>query len=238
MTMPVSAYSGYGCLLQVEIGAAYTTIAAIRDISGPNIATTAVDTSTRDLKARTFLPNMRDSGEIVFDIVYDPDSDAHSDTVAGGLRKLQKDQTVCNWKLVFPDYPPVAVITTQGSGAANEVVTVTVRSGGTNVWTYDGQSTAALAWDVSTAALQTALRALTTINGANINVSGTAGETYVLEFVNIFALTNMADTWSFTATPKTAIVSAFVRDFAVKTPLDDAMTADLTLKITGDVAWA
>lgn len=237
MTMAVNAYSGYGCLLQVEIAAVYTTIAAIRDISGPSIATTAVDTSTRDAKARTFLPNLRDSGEIIFDIVYDPDSDAHSDTVAGGLRKLQKDQTICNWKLVFPDNPPVIVVTTPGSAGADEVVTVTVQSGGTNVWTFGGQSTAALAWDVSTADLQTALRALSSIAGANVDVTGTAGSSYVLTFVGTLAKTNVGAV-TIAATPKTAIVSAFVRDFSIKTPLDDAMTADLTLKITGDAAWA
>lgn len=237
MTMALNAYSGFSCLLQEEISAVYTTIAAVRDMAGPNVATTAVDTSTRDALARTFKPNMRNSGEITFDILYDPDADTHADAVTGGLRKIQKDGTTVNWKLVFPDNGPVVVVTTAGDGSHNEVVTVTIRSGGTNVWAFGGQSTSALAWDVSTASLQTALRALTSINGANVNVSGTAGESYVLEFVGTLANTNVGAV-TITATPKTAAFAAFVTNFAIKTPMDDAMAADLTLKITGDVTWA
>ena len=237
MTMALNAYSGHDCLLQEEISAVYTTIAAVRDLSGPSITTTAVDTSTRDALARTFKPNTRDAGEVVFDILYDPGTDTHSDTAAGGLRKLQKDGSSVNWKLVFPDNGPVVVVTVAGSGAANEVVTVTIRSGGTNVWTFGGQSTSALAWDVSTADLQTALRALSSIAGANINVSGTAGESYVLTFVGSLALTNVGAV-TVTATPKTATFAAFVTGLAIKTPMDDSMSSDLTRKITGDVTWA
>jgi predicted secreted protein len=237
MTMALNAYSGYACLLQEEIAAVFTTIAAVRDIAGPNVATTAVDTSTRDSRARTFLPAMQDSGEITFDIVYDPDTDTHSDTVAGGLRHLQKDGSVVNWKLVLPDNGPVVVETTKGSVSADEVQTVTIRSGGTNVWTFGANSTAALAWDISTADLQTALQALASIGAGNVTVAGTAGLTYTLTFVSALDKEDVAMV-VVTPTPKTAAFAAFVTSFGLKTPLDDGMTADLTLKVTGAVTWA
>ena len=140
----MAAYVGTDCVLQVTIGATLTTVGAVRDVSGPSMATNAVDTSTRTARARTFLPGLYDSGEITFDIVYDPDADAHSASVAGGLVKLYQDQTVSAWKILFPT--------------------------------------------------------ATTVVGMAF--------------------------------------SAFVTGFQAKAPMDDAFTADLTLKISGAVTWA
>lgn len=55
-------------------------------------------------------------------------------------------------------------------------------SGGTAIWTFNGYSTAALAYDVSPAALQTALQALTSIGSGNVTVAGVAGKYYVITF--------------------------------------------------------
>lgn len=140
----MAAYSGQGCLLQVEIAAVYTTVAAVRDIAGPSMATNPIDVSSRASIARTFLPGMRDNGEITFDIIYDPDLASQSASVAGGLVKLQLDGTASNWKLLFPTATTIAQVG----------------------------------------------------------------------------------------------FSAFVTNFSAKEPMDDAMTADLTLKIAGEVAWA
>lgn len=237
MTMALNAYSGYSCLLQEEIAAVFTTIAAVRDLAGPNVAVTAVDVSSRDARARAFLPAMYDAGEITFDIVYDPDADTHSDTVAGGLLHLQKDQTVCNWKLVLPDNGPLVVETVKGTAGADEIQTVTVRSGGTNIWTFGVASTLALAWDISTADLQTALQALATIGAGNVTVAGTPGVTYTLTFVGALDKEDVAMV-VVTAVPRTVAFSAFVTNFSLETPLDDGMTANLTLKVTGAPTWA
>lgn len=40
------------------------------------------------------------------------------------------------------------------------------------------------------------------------------------------------------ATPATITFSCFITNFSLKTPMDDAMTADLTLKISGVPVWA
>ena len=119
----------------------------------------------------------------------------------------------------------------------DEIQTVTVHSGGTNVWTFGANSTAALAWDISTADLQTALQALVSIGAGNVTVAGTPGVTYTLTFVSGKAKTDVAMV-TIVETPKTAAFAAFVTNFAITTPLDDVMSADLTLKITGDVTWA
>ena len=59
----------------------------------------------------------------------------------------------------------------------NEKQTVVVTGGAAGdklVLTYNGQSTAELAYDIASADLQTALRALSSVNGANVAVTETA----------------------------------------------------------------
>lgn len=55
-------------------------------------------------------------------------------------------------------------------------------SGGTAVWTFNGDSTSALAWNISPAALQTALQALGSIGSGNATVAGVAGKYYTVTF--------------------------------------------------------
>lgn len=55
-------------------------------------------------------------------------------------------------------------------------------SGGTAIWTFSGQSTAALAYNISPAALQTALEALSNIGAGNVSVLGVAGRYYQITF--------------------------------------------------------
>ncbi len=72
----------------------------------------------------------------------------------------------------------------------NEVQTITITgspAGGTFRLSKSGQRTGDLAHDISTADMQTALRALTSIGSGNVNVSGSAGTEYVVEFVGDLA---------------------------------------------------
>ena len=101
-------YAGFGCVLQVKIVSTLTTIAAVRDIAGPAVATNPIDASTRTARARAFLPGMRDSGEVTFDIAYDPDAATHAAT-GSGLVALQLGSTVSSWVLTFPDTTPATV---------------------------------------------------------------------------------------------------------------------------------
>lgn len=55
-------------------------------------------------------------------------------------------------------------------------------SGGTAKWTFGGQHTSPLSYNVSPAALQAALEALSSIGSGNVSVAGVAGKYYVITF--------------------------------------------------------
>jgi hypothetical protein len=78
--------------------------------------------------------------------------------------------------------------------AVNEVQTVTEAAGingGTFTLAFNGAVTGPQAWNISAATLQTNLRALGTIGGANVNVSGSAGGPYTITFVGTLAATDV-----------------------------------------------
>lgn len=91
-------------------------------------------------------------------------------------------------------------------------------TGGTAVWTFSGHSTAALAWDVSPSALQTALQALVSIGANNCSVSGVAGQYYIVTFIG--ALGDSAQ-------PEITV------DFSNLLP---ASTVDISTIVTGDAS--
>lgn len=102
----MSEYSGFAAVLQIEISSVYTTIAQVRDISGPSYSQDAIDVSHRDSRAKKYAAGMYDAGEVTFDIVYDPDSTTHSATATGGVLKELIDGTSKNFKLKFADTTP------------------------------------------------------------------------------------------------------------------------------------
>lgn len=68
----------------------------------------------------------------------------------------------------------------------DEVQTVTITgspSGGTFKLTYGANTTNNIAFNAAASTVQTELRALLSINGANVNVSGAAGGPYTVEFI-------------------------------------------------------
>ena len=94
-------YAGFAA----TIGMGATAFAGVRDIAGPGMSTNAIDASTRDSRARKFVPGMYDAGEVAFDIAYDPDAATHAAT-GSGLVALQLGSTVSSWVLTFPDTTP------------------------------------------------------------------------------------------------------------------------------------
>lgn len=84
-----------------------------------------------------------------------------------------------------------SVVTVATSAPVDEVQTITVdATGGTFTVSFGGQTTAALAFDVSAADLQTALQGLSSIGSGNATVSGTAP--YTVTFAGTLAGTNVA----------------------------------------------
>lgn len=75
----------------------------------------------------------------------------------------------------------------------NERQTVAITgspTGGTFTLTYKGQTTAALPYNASLAAVQSALAGLSTIGAGNVAVSGTPGSSYVITFQGDLAATD------------------------------------------------
>lgn len=78
------------------------------------------------------------------------------------------------------------------TGGVNEIqLLVSNATGGTFTLTYSGQTTAALAYNISTAALKTALDALSNIAPGDVLITGAAGAWYI-EFAGSLAATNVS----------------------------------------------
>lgn len=86
------------------------------------------------------------------------------------------------------------------SPVTNEVQTATITggpTGGTFTLTFSGQTTAAIAYNATAAAVQSALEALSNVNPGDIKVTGNAGGPYTLTFGGQYLGDNVA---SITAT--------------------------------------
>lgn len=81
------------------------------------------------------------------------------------------------------------------SGTSDEVQTATVTgapTGGTFTLTWSGQTTAAIAWNATAAAVQSALAALSNIGAGNVQVTGANGGPYTVKFIGSLANTDVA----------------------------------------------
>jgi hypothetical protein len=129
--------------------------------------------------------------------------------------------------LAATDVADLAIGTTNGAGATatikqhgrafkpyqpaqNEIQTITLPpcSGGTFTLTFNGETTAGIAWDGGSSAIESALRALGSINGENVSVSGT--NPYSVEFGNYMAAgdyNEMTAESFLTTTPPTIVVA-------------------------------
>jgi predicted secreted protein len=97
-------YSGFAGTLKVDISGTYTTIAQIRDISGPSLSANAIEVTHRDGGGwKAFIAGLRDGGEITFDLIFDPDLTTHSPSAAGGLITLLSAGTKNNFRVSFAD---------------------------------------------------------------------------------------------------------------------------------------
>lgn len=117
----------------------------------------------------------------------------------------------------------------------NEVVTVTVdATGGTFTLTFGGQTTSAIAEAATAGAVELALEALSTIGNGNVNVSGSAGGPFTVEFVGDLANTNVgaitADATSLTGGASTVTIAVVTAGAAT----GDRTLDDGTIVAAGD----
>jgi hypothetical protein len=84
-------------------------------------------------------------------------------------------------------------VTLNGRPSTDEVQSLTIdAAGGTYTITYSGQTTAAIAWNASAAAVQSALEALSNLAPGDIVVTGANGGPYTITFGGTLADTNVA----------------------------------------------
>jgi hypothetical protein len=103
----MTAYSSFGTLLSVDDGGgvSFTTIGAVRDISGPAMTTDTEDATTHSSAggfAET-LPTLRHAGEVTFDILFDPSDATHDGTT--GLLSLQASRAKRSFRMAMPTNP-------------------------------------------------------------------------------------------------------------------------------------
>jgi len=115
MPAPASQTSGVGAGLsftgfQLQAGngsspETFTTICNVSDFTMPLKAETADVTNAGDLWRRR-ISTLLDMGTIKFKIFYMPKEATHQNSTSGvirGLRLLMINQTLVNWKAIYPD---------------------------------------------------------------------------------------------------------------------------------------
>jgi hypothetical protein len=140
----------------------------------------------------------------------------------------------------------------QGALIENDVtVGVGAASAGTFTLTYKAQTTSAIAYNATAAAVQSALRALSTIGATGCSVSGSA-PTWTVLFTGALAQDTTALTGSgagltggtflITAAPIYAVMThdmaCFVSDMAELTDVDGVYAVEYTLQVAEDTGWS
>jgi predicted secreted protein len=100
------ALAGFGTLLQIGNGATpetFTTIAEVRDISGPELSLDTVDVTSHDSAGgwEEHVATILRSGEVTFDVNYIPTETTHD--AGTGLIADMVARELRNFQLVFPD---------------------------------------------------------------------------------------------------------------------------------------
>lgn len=97
------SYAAFGTLLKRGNGASpevFTTIDGVKSLSGPTLSLETIDVThhTSADGYREKLASFKDSGEVSFDLLYDP-----ADTGHEGLLDDYDNRTLRNFTMVFPD---------------------------------------------------------------------------------------------------------------------------------------
>lgn len=101
-----SSIKAYGTLLKRGDGGtpeAFTTLAEVRDISGPELSLDTVDVTSHSSSNgwEEHVATILRSGEVTFDINYVPSGSDHD--ASTGIIADMTSRTLRNWQLVFPD---------------------------------------------------------------------------------------------------------------------------------------
>ena len=100
------AIASYGTLLKIGDGGeteSFTTIAGVRDISGPALGLDTEESTDHDSAngVEEYVATIRRTGEVSFEINYEPTESTHD--AGTGLIKDMTDRTLRNFQIVFSD---------------------------------------------------------------------------------------------------------------------------------------
>ncbi len=98
------SYAAKGTTISMGDGASpevFTAIAHINDVDGPGSKRETVDVTHHGSTSKEFVATLLDSGEVKFQINYDPAEATHKNA-AGGLIFAHEAGTVKNFKIAFP----------------------------------------------------------------------------------------------------------------------------------------
>lgn len=98
----MTEYAGYRTTLEVLLGAVWTDVAQVRDLSGPAAVADQIEVSHRDDRWRRYVAGMRDGGEVSFDVVFDPDHASHDPTLTDSMWGYLEEGTRSQFRLTFP----------------------------------------------------------------------------------------------------------------------------------------
>lgn len=92
-----TATAGFAVVLQRSISSVFTTIAQLRDMTGPTISRSTSDVTNKDStdRWREFITGLVDAGEVTFNIVFNPDATTHATLIADLV-----SQTAQAWKIL------------------------------------------------------------------------------------------------------------------------------------------
>lgn len=104
------AYSSFGTLLQMGStdggGGTFTTIAQVLDISGPEFQIDTEETTNQSSSGgyEEFIPTIKRSGNVTFDILFDPSAATH-EQASTGLLYVMTNRKLRGFKLQMPTTP-------------------------------------------------------------------------------------------------------------------------------------
>lgn len=98
----MTEYAGYKAIIEVQLASVWTTIAQVRDISGPGLASEQIEVSHRQSRYRRYVAGMLDGGEVTFQIVFDPDHASHDPTLTNSMFAYAVSGDTAPFRITFP----------------------------------------------------------------------------------------------------------------------------------------
>ena len=105
----MATYSSFGTQFQIDDGAGnFTTVAQVLDIDGPAESVDLEETTNQQSPGgyEEHIPTIKRSGELTFDVLYDPSHATHAAT-GSGLKALLVARVKRNMRVVYPTTPAI-----------------------------------------------------------------------------------------------------------------------------------